>query len=368
MSYQSGKMGVAAGISLVILITSPFIFLSTPAQTLEIGKGLAWGIPLIAGVPAAVMLLAMLGIMDKVSGDFCTVCEKLVGRFGAVIIMLYYIGLFFCDAVLLLRQFAENTLLTALPRTEFTYVIVIYMIVVATMTYMGLAGILRTNYAIMPFGILGLLMVLVLLIPFYNVYHLLPWQGAGLGKVITAGLLGAGAQAGVFSLVILAPFFQNLKTIRTAMLFGLSMSIILKTLVVLGFLLAFSTLAGREKVLPFFEMARLVYLSRYLQRIESLFILQWVIVGVSAIALNFYLGNYLISRLFNLPTIRPLIPIVSIIVAEIAILPPDITTVIVLDEVIITSYFNLGIYVIPPILIAAAILKRRKKGVNRCAG
>lgn len=368
MSYRSGAMGVAAGISLALLITFPFIFLTTPAQTVETGAGLAWLIPLISGAPAVIMLLAILYIMDKVSGDFYTVCRKLVGRVGAWAVAVYYITLFFCDAVLLLRQFAENTLLTALPRIEFSYVIVLYMAVAAIITYIGLEGILRANYIITPFGVLGLLIVMLLLTPFCNVYNLLPWQGTGLDKVIPAGFLVAGAQAGVFALVILAPYFQNLKTIRTAMVLGLGMSAILKSLTVLVFLLVFCTTAAVEKVLPFYEMTRLVYLSRYLQRIDSLFILLWVMIGVLAIAINFYMGHYLITRLLNLPTMRPLIPIVSVIIAELAMLPPDITTVITLDGVIITSYFNIGMYIIPSILIVAAMVRRKKKGAKQCAG
>ena len=368
MSYHTGKMGVAAGISLVFLITFPYIFLTTPAQTVAIGAGLAWLIPLISGGPPIVMILGMLYAMKMFPGDLYTVCRKLIGRVGAWAVAVYYITMFFFDGVLLLRQFAENTLLTALPSIEFSLVIAIYIAVAGLLCYAGIEAIVRANYIIMPFGIFGLTLVLLLLAPFYNIYNILPWQGTGLENVIPAGFLFAGAQVGIFALVILAPSFQDKRTVRTAAIFGVGMSAVLKSMTVLVFSLVFNTVVAKEKVLPFFEMARLVYLSRYLQRIEALFIILWVILGVMAIAINFYMGLYLITRLLKLPTMRPLIPITGIILAETAMIPPDITTVIVLDELIITTYFNVGVYVIPTMLIIAALLKKKKRGATQCAG
>lgn len=367
MSYHTGKMGVAAGISLVFLITFPYVFLTTPAQSVAAGAGLAWLIPLISGGPPIVMLLGMLYVLRRFPGDLYTVCRKLIGRVGAWAVTIYYITMFLGDAVLLLRQFAENTLLTALPSIEFSFVIALYTVVAGVLCYAGLEGMLRANYIIMPFGILGLMLVLMLLAPFYNIYNISPWQGTGLENVIPAGFLFAGAQVGVFALLILMPSFQNIRTVRTAALFGIGLSAILKSVTVLVFSLVFNTVVAKEKVLPFFEMARLVYLSRYLQRIESLFIILWVISGVMAIAINLYMALYLMTRFLNLPTARPLIPITGVIIAEIAMIPPDITTVIILDELLITTFFNIGIYVIPSVLIVAAFFKKKKREAIQCA-
>lgn len=368
MNSETGSMGTAGGISLIIMVTFPFIFLTTPAQIVENGAGLAWLIPLVSAVPALSMILGMTYVLSSYKGDLHTVCRKLLGRVGAWIVTLYYIGLFFLDAILLSRQFAENTLLTALPRSEFSIIIFVYLGIAALICYAGLEGIVRANYIMLPFAIAALVMVLLLLAPEYNVYNLAPWQGTGLGKVIPSALLIAGAQAGVFALVIFAPNFQNLSVIKTAAFFGIGLSSLLKSATVLVFTMVFGVGVAQEKVLPFFEMARLVFLSRYVQRIESLFILLWVIAGVLAIAINLYIGLHLLARLLNLPTMRPLILIVSSILAQTAMLPPDIVTVILLDHAIITTYFNVGVYVIPTVLIIAAWLKKRNKEAMQCAG
>jgi hypothetical protein len=132
--------------------------------------------------------------------------------------------------------------------------------------------------------------------------------------------------------------------------------------------MVFGVSVGREKVLPFFEMARLVYLSRYLQRIEALFIMLWVVAGVLGIAVDVYMGLYLLTRLLHLPSMRPILPIVMIILVELGMMPPDIVTAIELENLVISTYFKIGLYVIPAILLITAWFKNRKKRkVRVCA-
>jgi spore germination protein KB len=204
------------------------------------------------------------------------------------------------------------------------------------------------------------LLVLALLVPFYNIYNLAPWQGTGISQVLLGSITQGGLDFGVVVFAVLAPTFQSLKTIRTAALSGMGLSLLLRSLSILVYTLVFGVAVGREKVLPFFEMARLVYLSRYVQRIEALFIIIWVIAGALNLAASLYVGLYMLTKLLNLPSLRPLIAIVTIVLAELSIVPPDIVTVIGLDDKAI-SFFNIGIYVIPLILLIAAVAKSRQK-------
>jgi spore germination protein KB len=360
MSYDSGKLGVAEGIALVFILTFSRTFLSTPAVILENTAGLAWLTTLLHGLPALVMLFIFLYVFQRFPGDLFSVSRQLVGSVGAWIISLYYLTVFFLNYILILRQFAENTLLNALPFADFNVVIAIYAGVAAFVVYAGVEAMTRATSVLLPFGTLLLLLVLVLLIPFYNIYNLAPWQGTGFSNVFVEVVARAGVDFGVVAFVILAPAFQSLKTIRTAALFGMGLSLLLRSLAVLVYTLVFGVAVGREKVLPFFEMARLVYLSRYVQRIEALFIIIWVIAGALNLAASLYVGLYILTKLLNLPSMRPLIGIVTIVLAELSIMPPDIVTVIGFDGKAII-FFNIGIYVIPLILLVAAIVRSRQK-------
>ncbi|MDF2876637.1 MAG: hypothetical protein K0R22_3320, partial [Sporomusa sp.] len=175
------------------------------------------------------------------------------------------------------------------------------------------------------------------------------------------GLAISGINFGVLLLFVLGPAFQNLRTIKRAALIGLGGSTLLKSLSIFVFTMVFGTKIALEKTIPFFEMARLVYLNRYVQRVESLFILLWVIAGIMSIAIDIYIAGYLITRIFNLTTVRPLIPSLALLVTGIAMIPPDIASVIRLDTIITLTLHNAGLYGIPLLLFTVTLFKGRKK-------
>jgi spore germination protein KB len=218
----------------------------------------------------------------------------------------------------------------------------------------------------MPFAFTLFAILLALLIPEYNAYNLLPWQGTGLSRAIKEGITHGGVNTGAMILAILAPAFQNVQTLRTATVLGITLTGLLRASLVLVFTLVFGVQVGREKVIPFYEMARLVYLSRFIQHIEALLIILWVIVGVISIAASLYVSVYLVVRLLKLPAMQPMIPVSTIIMVELAQLQPDVISVIRLDNQATGSWLNTGVYLIP-ILLTLLTFWKRKRGKASCA-
>ncbi len=367
MKYEPGKLGTAEGLALVFIVTFSRIFLSNPANLFVAQQNLAWFVEVVAGASAFAMFSVLNYVMTRTGGDLLQVCQKLLGKRIAWCILVYLIVLFFLNAFLLLRQFAENTLLTALPRTEFQVVLLIYTLTSMVIALAGIEGLARATYIIMPFGILGLVLVLVMLYPFYDVDCAFPLLGNGVFNAFSSGIQAAGVNFAVGILAVIAPSLQTPATIRKAAILGLGLSVGLRTLSVFVFMLVFDIPAGAEKVLPFFEMARLVYLGLYLQHVESLFILLWVIIGMLAVAINVWCGAYLLARLFNMPSLRPVIPLACALVMQMSLVPHDIITVIHLDSALIVTVFNSAIFGIPAILLITYFWKRRKEGNRHVA-
>jgi len=362
INYQQDRMGVAEGIALVFVVTFKSVFLSEPVRSIVNGAGLAWLIVFLHGMVLLGLLLLMLQVFKHYPGcDLLEVAERILGKWGAWLVGIYYVCLFVFNSALNLRQFAENTLLTALPQIEFKVIAFWYGVAAAVLVYFGVESLARALYTILPFIVSAVIIVLLLLRPFYQIYFLAPWLGTGIGQVISFSLKVVGIDLPAVLLLVLATRFPNLAVVKNAAIFGLTISTVLKSLSTLVFCMVFGTAVGQEKVLPFYEMARLVYLSRYLQRVEALFIILWVIVGLGCIAVTSYLGTYLLARLLRLPDLKPLIPIMAMISIELASWPPDIISVIELDEKLIETYATWGAYGVPAIFIAAYWFKQRQR-------
>ncbi|HMM22912.1 MAG TPA: GerAB/ArcD/ProY family transporter [Selenomonadales bacterium] len=365
MSFHPGRMGMAEGIGLTFLVTFPRIFLTTPAISVDAVKNLAWATPLIAFAADLAVFYMLFYAQARLRGDLFSQCEQCFGRPVAWLVAIFYAAVFMLDATLLLRQFAENTLLTALPYADFRFVIIWYAFFVVILVYFGIEGLARASYLMLPWIIFSIFLVLALAAPFYDPYNLLPWQGAGVGEAAKRGLLLAGLNIGGVLLPILGPQFQTVKTQKVAFVLGAGGSTVVRSVMVAGFILAFGVAEAGEKTLPFFELSRLVYLSRYIQRIEATFIIIWVIVGILSIAINIYMALYLIARPLKLPSLRPLVPVMAMIVVNMAILPPDVMTVAQIDSMLLTTLFNFGIVVVPLALFLAVLIRRKRRRL-RC--
>lgn len=369
MSYQSGKMGIAECLAMVFIMTFAHIFLTTPARTLMNQAGLAWVSTLLTGLAAIAMLFVVNRLFRNQPGDLLQAAEVYLGKPGKWLIGLYYSSVFFIDGILLLRQYTENTLLTSLPQIEFTLVLLMYGLTIITILYIGLEPICRATYLIMPFALAGLLIVLAAIIPYYDLHGLFPLQGKGIGVLLGNSMLAGGINIACVAPALLANTFHDRKTWFAGSLFGVSVSIGFKSLAILVFTLVFGTAVGQERILPFYELSRLVYLGRFVQRIESLFIMFWVINGVLAVALHIYVGLYLLARLFDLPSLRPLLPITLILIASLAALPTDVGTVLELEAKITLTLYNGGLYGIPLLLLLLSLWKGKGKArMESCSG
>ncbi|WP_371377969.1 GerAB/ArcD/ProY family transporter [Sporomusa aerivorans] len=361
MKYQSGRLGVAEGLALAFVITFPPIFLSTVTKSVEAAGSIGWVPGMIAAVINSTLLYLYLRILEQYPGDLLAVTQKLLGKFAAWLLGLFYFAVFFGLATIWTRQFSENTLLTSLPYASFDIVILWYGLGSALLIYAGIEALGRAAYVIMPFCIIGLLLVFALLLPLYKPMYLLPWQGRGLENLITPviNLVGAGAQIAL--LLFLAPAFQTNKTLKCALLFGYGSSVLMRVSSVAVFIMIFGASVASEKMLPFYEMARLIYLNRYIQRLEAIFILLWVIVGLLAISLCLYGSLYLAAKLLKLPTIRPLIPVAALVSIQLAMLPQDTEIVLKIESDFFSWFCAPGTVFFPVALLAVFLFKGRRR-------
>ncbi|MBP2635930.1 MAG: spore germination protein (amino acid permease) [Firmicutes bacterium] len=361
MSYQPGRMGIAEGMALVFIMLFPRIFLTTPANAIAAVTTAAWWVVIVSGLPVILAIFAWIYIFRQTPGDLFSVSEKLLGRVGAWLVTVAAIMVFFIDAALVLRQFAENTLLTALPQVEFSFIVGWYTLIAALGALLGLEALARGTYLLFPMSVMGLILVLLLLAPYYDVYNLTPWRGYGLLASLQTGILQSGINISGLILVIVSPAMQNIQTFKWASIFGVTSGLFIKSLTLFIFTMVFGVATASEKTLPFFEMSRLVYINRYFQRIEALFIILWVIGGLLGISLGLYMGTFLITRLLKLPALQPLIPLSAYIVAQMAMVPPDIATVIRLDNYLISHFYTATLFIITLVLLIAAFVKSKKR-------
>jgi len=365
VSFKNDRMGTAEGIALIFTMTITTVFVTLPSEIVEASGELGWLSEIASDLSTMAMLFLFIYVLERFPGDLFHVSTCLLGRLCACLISIYYVIMFFSVAILLLRDFSENTLFAALPELDFHSAVGWYAVSVGFILYFGIEGIARAAYIILPFSAGGMILTFVLLFPHYKPYYLFPWQGTGITNALIKNGVLVATNAAAPLLAVIAKSFQSIRVLRAAAIFGLGGSMLIKSIAILILIMVFGTSTATERTLPFFEMTRLISLNRYIQRIDSIFIMLWVIAGILGIAISLYMGLYLITRLVNLPTMKPLIPLVTLLLAQFSMLPPDSASVRALESILVKGYFLIGIYVIPILLFAATLLK--EKWGTKCA-
>lgn len=352
--------GLMSGILLIFIGTSPRLFLQSFTEQVAINAQGAWMGIALNSLIAFFMMYIVLFVLKRHQGDFLSITHDLLGIGAFRVISLYYFLVFLINAALLLRSYTESTQLTALPEANFHAISLLFAVTIGIALFQGIESILRTSYFVVTLLILGSLLVVMLLYPFYQVYYLLPPLGNGVKPILTSGFRGAGYNTAAIAIFILASLFQNRRTIQTSLIWGLGGAFALKFVYILCLICVLGTEVSAEKVLPFFELARLVFINRYLQRIEALLIMIWAMFGVLAIAASLYIAVYLIARLFQLTTPKPLFPLLTALTVGLSILPQNFDQLAKYDNMFVI-FEIVGIYIIPLLLLLSSLIKGKKR-------
>jgi spore germination protein (amino acid permease) len=349
-------MGIVSGVSLVLIATAQRIFLETFTEQIAINGQAAW-IGLTANsILALVMMLVLTFLVNKLGGDLLSICKTLVGRRGALIILLFLALLFAGNTVLLLRNYVESTKISALHDADFHLISLTYGFTAAVAAYYGIEVIARAGCFVIPVLVAGSAVIIALLYPFYQFYLLVPLLGNGLKPLMVSSLKGAGFNLLAILIIIIAPSFQNVRTVRLCLLWGFGGMTALKLVYIIVLLLTFGVEVGMEKILPFFELARLVFINHYLQRIEAPLMMVWVMFGVLAIGLSLHVFCHLVAIILKLPSQRPLVPMLAVLTIAISMLPENFNQVTKYEDLLVTVE-AIGIYFIPLLLLAAYLIK-----------
>ncbi|OQA05169.1 MAG: Spore germination protein [Firmicutes bacterium ADurb.Bin373] len=176
--------------------------------------------------------------------------------------------------------------------------------------------------------------------------------------------MGSLSTAGITEIVLAAVLVQNIGGADKYREIGYrSMLIGFALLIALMATLNLTTNreVSEEITLAFYRLSRNIYLGRFFQRVEAIFVIIWSIVGALKIALTLYGASVSLARTLKLPSFRPLIWPLGLSIFIFSLLPFDMPSAIQLDEFFLRPFSYIPNYIIPLLIIAVYWLKRRSR-------
>ncbi len=357
---REGTFGPAEAVILLAISSIARFFLPYPGSLAEIAGTAAWMTPLGGLVIALAGIYVMSVILNKYPDQtIIEITEEVFGPVVGTLFNLVTVSFFLAVGTLFTREFAEAMIISALPETPVSVVSVAFLAMGLVGAYLGIEALARTSRLSYLYVLGGIAVLLLAMVPQCNLDNLFPLLGQGPLQVFGNGSLSAAAVTEIILAAVLvqamggAGQFRSISFRAALLAFGLAVAL----LAILIMAIHYQPLI--EFTLPFYKLARLIYLGRFFQRVEAVFVIIWSVLGALKIALTLYGAAISLARSLKLPDYRPLIWPLGLLMFIFSLLPPDMPAAVNLDLVFLRPFAFIPNYLLPVLVLITCWLRGR---------
>ncbi len=342
------------------------IFLNFPRTAAEYGGSASWiftiYISLLAFIGFWIILRFYKGMEGKDIIDIGEYVGKDIGRIivGCIII----IFLIYVTSVYM-RTFSENMKLIALTNSPISFVEMFFLVCMIGGAYFGLESIGRLHGIVVPLIATGFMVIIIMVSNNMDIIQIFPLLGNGAEKIFVSGALKVSTFAELLLLFLLMPFIKTNKNLKKSGYVALGFSSGFLLISSFAYITVFPMPIALERVVPIFQMARLITIGRFFQRIESVFMVAWAAASFLFVTVNFYFILYTFKKSFKLEYYKPLIFPFAILLMNISLFPPNLLSAVKLEVDYFRNWAWIVTFIMPIILFWLARMKMGKSKKNK---
>lgn len=309
-------------LALLIWLLSGQISLSLPRHAAISAGRAGWMLVIITGCFGLISYFFLMQLFKKYpQQNLIQIAKKLTGSWigtGFGIVLSFY---FISYTALILREFAEIFIISMFPHTPLSVIVIMLLIIIGYGTFYGADSICRITWFIMPYLVVGALFAFISAIPNYNFPSLLPVFGPGIKQILKGSTTHLSLFSGILVLGMLAPQIREQDKVPRVGLLSMIISIVINTIITAILIMTFNASTTGKLIFPAFQIARLITITEYLQRLEAIFVFLWFF--TAAVLLNGLFLGAIISckQTFNLKNRRGLLLILMLVLLVLSLLP-----------------------------------------------
>ncbi|GFP77207.1 GerAB/ArcD/ProY family transporter [Clostridium fungisolvens] len=360
---KEGKFGIRESVTLTTVVLTSKVFYTSISVLFKEASTAAWYTTLISCLVSMILFTIVCLLMKRYPNKnlvqiFDIVTGKFIGKILSLIFCAYFI--FYSGATI--REFVEMVISYVLPNTQPSVIITVLLLIVVAYAYVGIEGIARMSYVGFFCMIIGLITILILPYKFYDINNLIPIGGYGVKKTFTVGLWRSSAYSEVIFLAFLANCLYGTEHLKKVGLISLMLSGIIISMGTVCSLMAFEYSQGGENLSSLFQLSRIIFISRFIQRIESIFIFIWVIASIINVSVTFYVAISIFCKAFNVPNHRPCLFSFAYFTFMVTLIPKNISEASEIYIKSIRQYSLLITYFIPILVLLISVVRGNKGG------
>ncbi len=362
---KDGHIGPMEATAMMTIFVITKNFLTGPERLAKSGETAAWMVPLISGALSILWLWPLTTILKAYPGkDLVVITRHLAGKtvsfiFGiaAVIVIVGLVAAF-------VSELGDALSGVVLAKTPLRVIQVLMVTVALFCAFHGLEAMSRLSVVGALVVLLSILVLAAASMNHWDWDSVFPLLGPGPSNLAKTAFMRQAGYGELISIAAIAPFMRHKEQIPKSLWWALAVSAATLCISVLTCQMIFSFPSLLTIQVPFLRVARIVYINRFVQRFDALFVFMWLTVGVLSIGFGVWIVALVLAFTMSMNTYKPLLIPVGAVTLVAAILIPDLGTAIILEYDIIRPYSNILLYAWPYLVLILHLIKGKKSSAN----
>ena len=364
---ETSKITAAEAISIVLGIFVAYTLVALPRSMLDATKTATLINLIYVGIIALLITFLIYKLLIKFPGsDIIDIAEYLGGKTLKTFIGMVFIFYFLFSSSVLLRNFCECLKIVYYPMTSLIFIILTFIIVICITLHHRFSSIAKVNLLIIPLVIISIIFLFIANMRNFSLDNIFPIFGDGLfntfvtGTFVT-GLGNLGAFGGITLLYFLPPYLKEPQKMKKIYLTSIILGIIYFLLCVSIILFMFISLMYTNQIMPLYSAARYIEFGNFFQRLESIFLLIWILQMVCYLTIVAKISLSIFKKITNIRDEKPVIFVFGLLIFAISLLPKNYAVSKFIEDYIYHYMVIIVSIVLGVSLLILAYFKKRKK-------
>ena len=292
---KSEKIGFIEAVSLITIVIINKVILVLPQNIISLTGSGAWLNAIYVSIIALLITWLITALFKHFQGkNIFEISSFLGGNFLKIIIEILYLITLLIVPIYVLKNISESLITIYFNTSPLLYILLFFIISSVVANHFNLKTISKANTVLMFASFLGIAAIIILSAKHFSFDRLFPILGYGPRKIFVTGLESLFSFSAIGYLFLINPLLDKTKKFKKISIISIAISGIYLVLTVTSILLSFSlSLKGGESF-SLYLLSRNVEFGRFVQRIDAVFILFWIIsiILYISIALNFAINIF----------------------------------------------------------------------------
>ncbi|WP_135550081.1 GerAB/ArcD/ProY family transporter [Paenibacillus cymbidii] len=360
---KKGKIGARQFTILVMLYIIGNAILLIPSTLASVAKQDAWIAAMLAVGAALLVIPLCVALGNRFPNmTFTEYLEEIIGKWlGKAVSLLFLLGFPFVIASMTLRNIGDFMTTQTIPETPIQMVHIIYMAVVVMGVRHGLEPLARAAEIFFPLVVLLFLILVVFISPQMKFVNILPVMEGGIQAVLKAALpFFSFPLLEPVILLMIFPHVNDRAKAGKALFAGVLLGGIVLCVTTMMTILVLGADQTARNVFPSYVAAKNINIGQFLERIEMILAVLWIVTSFFRLTLLFHISTFGIAQTLNLKDDRFLtLPLAMILVVLSIVVLPHITYLINFNPVWGVYAPTYGL-VLPLLLLGIAIIRKKR--------